>query len=146
MDIDASGEPPGRCREDSSTNEHEIVLFGSDEQQQELPSKKRHKQQTKQPAASDSFTTLSFWQQAFSSDTSDAVPPTENIDEIAPEQGTTEMVEFMDSERSKDARKADRKDDGAGLKKSRSVLGDDEAVWGANSAMGPHFQEDDESI
>jgi len=138
MDTDASDSSEQGRRIDETSMEDEageIVLAGSDLEQQEPRSIKRQKQPSKTDSGS------SFWKSALSGRGNlDLVPPSEEIDSV-PEKGTTEMVEFMESERSKDARKGEAKDDGSSKKKNKAILEDDEAVWGANSAMGPHFQD-----
>jgi len=77
----------------------------------------------------------------------EAPPPEELIDELstAGEHGTEE-VDFMDSERLKDARLAQDQGEGNRNKKNKPVLQDDEAVWGANGPMGPHYKSEWDEI
>jgi len=67
-----------------------------------------------------------------------------DIDETPTDEVGTQMVEFMDVERSKEVRKKESGNSPTAAKKGRGarVLGDDEAVWGGSSPMGPHCNND----
>jgi len=64
----------------------------------------------------------------------------EEIDSLSTVEQGTEEVDFMDSERSKEARLAEDQGERNTNKKTRAVLQNDEAVWGANGPMGPHYE------
>ena len=134
--------------ESATEQEPEIVLAGNSAHQQQGRSIKRRAVQndtTPPPAAATSL--KSFWQRAFLSEdtgeTETTTPPTETTEAIdsAPASEGTELVDFMDSERSKDARPTKDAGKGNGEKKYKTVLEDDEAVWGANGPIGPHYSD-----
>jgi len=75
---------------------------------------------------------------------SDSMLETDIDESPKEEQDGTEQVDFMDSERIKETRKIGGGATESTKKKGKSnqVLGEDEAVWGCKSPMGPHHSDE----